>query len=185
MLRKVAASASKGPAWPDDATRLSVPDWVLERLATAEILGPADRTELLGGEILVKEPQESLHATGIRLAAQALRRAFGDGWDVAMQLPIALDQESEPEPDCSVVPGDPRDYRDAHPARPALEQPEAEAVLEQAHLMAYGGGGDMELRGSALEAQMAGGGLEGTQGGERGQAAHRSSLKGELSSSLW
>jgi Uma2 family endonuclease len=31
-----------------------------------------------------------------------------------------LDEESEPEPDVSVVPGDPRDYRDAHPTRPVL-----------------------------------------------------------------
>ena len=35
-------------------------------------------------------------------------------------MPVALDEESEPEPDVSVVPGEPRDYRDAHPARPAL-----------------------------------------------------------------
>ncbi len=33
---------------------------------------------------------------------------------------MALDDESEPEPDISVVAGDPRDYRDAHPQRPAL-----------------------------------------------------------------
>jgi Uma2 family endonuclease len=39
---------------------------------------------------------------------------------VRAQLPVALDDESEPEPDVSVVPGDPRDYRDAHPARPVL-----------------------------------------------------------------
>ena len=31
-------------------------------------------------------------------------------------MPVALDEESEP--DVAVVPGDPRDYRDAHPARP-------------------------------------------------------------------
>jgi Uma2 family endonuclease len=35
-------------------------------------------------------------------------------------MPVALDEESEPEPDVSVVPGDPRDYRDAHPEHPAL-----------------------------------------------------------------
>jgi Uma2 family endonuclease len=91
-----------------------------DRLAEAEILGPEDRIELLGGEMIVKEPQHSAHATAIRLVARALRRVFGAGWDVAMQLPVALDEESEPEPDVSVVPGDPRDYRDGHPERPAL-----------------------------------------------------------------
>lgn len=91
-----------------------------DRLAEAEILGPEDRIELLGGELIVKEPQDSPHATAIRLVARALRRVFGDGWDVSTQLPVALDDESEPEPDVCVVPGDPRDYRDAHPARPIL-----------------------------------------------------------------
>ena len=91
-----------------------------DRLAEAEILGPEDRVELLGGELIVKEPQYSPHATAIRLVARALRRVFGDGWDVSMQLPVALDAESEPEPDVSVVAGDPRDYRDAHPERPVL-----------------------------------------------------------------
>lgn len=91
-----------------------------ERLAEAEILGPEDRVELLGGEMVVKEPQHSPHATAIQLVAHALRRVFTDGWDVRAQLPVALDEESEPEPDVSVVPGDPRDYRDAHPERPVL-----------------------------------------------------------------
>jgi len=45
---------------------------------------------------------------------------FGAGGTVRAQMPVALDEESEPEPDVSVVPGDPRDYRDAHPERPAL-----------------------------------------------------------------
>ncbi|HUF93050.1 MAG TPA: Uma2 family endonuclease, partial [Candidatus Limnocylindria bacterium] len=34
--------------------------------------------------------------------------------------PIALDDQSEPEPDVAVVPGRPRDHRDAHPSRPVL-----------------------------------------------------------------
>lgn len=91
-----------------------------ERLVEAEILGPEDRIELLGGDMVIKEPQQSPHATAIRLVARALRRVFGDGWDVSVQLPVALDVESEPEPDVSVVQGDPRDYRDAHPERPVL-----------------------------------------------------------------
>jgi Uma2 family endonuclease len=91
-----------------------------ERLAEAEILGPEDRIELLGGDMIVKEPQHSPHATGVRLVQRVLERAFGTGWDVRPQMPVALDEESEPEPDICVVPGDPRDYRDAHPARPVL-----------------------------------------------------------------
>jgi len=91
-----------------------------DRLVDAEILGPADRVELVGGDMIVKEPQHSAHATAITLAAIALTAAFGPGWTVRPQLPIGLDDESEPEPDIAVVPGNPRSYRDVHPGRAAL-----------------------------------------------------------------
>ena len=68
----------------------------------------------------MREPRCSRHATGVRLADEALRRAFGSGWDVRAGLPVALDEESEPEPDVCVVPGSARTYRDAHPSRPVL-----------------------------------------------------------------
>ena len=81
---------------------------------------PGERLELIDGELVVREPEESPHATAIDLALDALRAAFGPGWRVRVQLPIALDDESEPEPDLAVVRGAPRDYRDAHPSRPVL-----------------------------------------------------------------
>ena len=62
-----------------------------DRLIGAEIFGSADRVELLGGEVIVKEPQLSPHATAIRLAQRVLTAAFGPGWDVRAQLPLALD----------------------------------------------------------------------------------------------
>ena len=37
-----------------------------------------------------------------------------------MQEPVALDDDSEPEPDVAVVRGAPRDYLAEHPSRPAL-----------------------------------------------------------------
>ena len=91
-----------------------------ERLVEAEFLGSEDRIELLGGHMIVKEPQRSPHATAIQLVHGALAIAFGSGRSVRAQMPVALDDESEPEPDVCVVPGDPRDYRDAHPAQPVL-----------------------------------------------------------------
>src|SRR5438093_2356221 len=56
----------------------------------------------------------------VRLVERALARAFGEGWDVRAQGPIALDDASEPEPDVAVVRGEPRDYAEAHPADPVL-----------------------------------------------------------------
>jgi Uma2 family endonuclease len=91
-----------------------------ERLVELEILGPEDRVELIGGAMICKEPQYSPHATAIQLVLRVLTDAFGLGWVVRPQMPVSLDDESMPEPDVCVVPGDPRDYRDAHPTRPVL-----------------------------------------------------------------
>ena len=46
----------------------------------------------------------------VRMVEEALRAAFSSGWDVRGQLPVALDEESEPEPDVSVVPGSVPEY---------------------------------------------------------------------------
>jgi Uma2 family endonuclease len=100
-----------------------------DKLIEIGILRPGDKIELLGGQLCVSEPQNSPHATTICLADEALRRSFGDGWSVRVQLPVALDEESEPEPDLSVVSGGPRDYRADHPSRPVLVVEVADSSL--------------------------------------------------------
>jgi Uma2 family endonuclease len=79
-----------------------------------------ERLELLAGVLAVREPQGSRHSAAIRAVLDALRAALGDGWQIDSQLPIALDDDSEPEPDVSVVPRDPERYRHGHPPRPVL-----------------------------------------------------------------
>lgn len=79
-----------------------------------------ERIELIDGLMVIAEPQSSSHYTAIRLVELALTRAFGHGWDVRTQGPIALDDVSEPEPDVAVVRGGVRDYADAHPVDPVL-----------------------------------------------------------------
>lgn len=91
-----------------------------ERLIEKGMLGPDDRVELIDGLMLIAEPQSSEHFTAVRLVPLALARAFGEGWDIRTEGPIALDEDSEPEPDVAVVRGGPRDYADAHPADPVL-----------------------------------------------------------------
>jgi Uma2 family endonuclease len=90
------------------------------RMIETGILHEDDPIELIEGRLVVAEPQNTPHASAIELAAEALRIAFGPGWRIRVQLPIALDPDSEPEPDVSVVAGSPRDDRDDHPSRPAL-----------------------------------------------------------------
>jgi len=91
-----------------------------ERLVETGVFTPGDRVELIDGLLVVAEPQSSPHYTAIRLVERVLAHAFGAGWEVRTQAPIALDETSEPEPDVAVVRGDVRDYAAAHPADPVL-----------------------------------------------------------------
>jgi Uma2 family endonuclease len=91
-----------------------------ECLVERGLFEPDDRVELIDGLLVVREPQNAPHLVALQLAQRELQRAFGDGWNVRPAGPVALDEDSEPEPDLAVVPGDPRDYVGGHPARPAL-----------------------------------------------------------------
>ena len=91
-----------------------------DRLVEIGVFRAGDAVELLGGDLIVAEPQDSPHYTAVGLVEDALKGAFGPGWLVRSQGPVALDDESEPEPDVAVVPGARRDYGREHPARPAL-----------------------------------------------------------------
>ena len=86
--------------------------------------------ELIGGQLVVAEPQYPYHASAISAADYALRAVLPPGWIVRVQAPVSLDDESEPEPDLAVVPGRPTDYREAHPARPALAVEVAASSLD-------------------------------------------------------
>lgn len=80
-----------------------------------------ERLELIGGEIVRKvTPQQSAHAAAIRRVEEALRAVFGRGFDVRVQLPLALVEHSEPEPDVSVVRGSFEDYEQSHPTEAVL-----------------------------------------------------------------
>ena len=91
-----------------------------DRLIEIGFFDEDEPVELVGGQLIVAEPKGTGHSVALQLAAEALRRAFGSGWTVRVQDPIAPDDESEPEPDLAVVPGSPREYLATHPSRPAL-----------------------------------------------------------------
>jgi Uma2 family endonuclease len=99
------------------------------RLGECGILVDGEPVELIGGDLIVSEPKGSPHATAVALVVQALRAVFGAGWVIRVQDPVALDEDSEPEPDVVVVPGNIRDYRDEHPAHTALLVEVAESSL--------------------------------------------------------
>jgi Uma2 family endonuclease len=93
------------------------------------VLDENDRVELLDGLLVVREPQGSLHATAVLKTREALASAFGRRFHVRSQLPVALDDLSEPEPDLCVVSGRITKYRDGHPSSPVLVVEVAETSL--------------------------------------------------------
>src|ERR1700674_994220 len=105
-----------------------------DRLIEIGIFRPGDKVELLGGQLCVSEPQNNPHATAISLGLHALQKALAPDWHVRVQLPIALDDESEPEPDLAIVAGGPRVDMD-HPSQPALvvEVADSSLALDREH----------------------------------------------------
>lgn len=78
------------------------------------------RVELIEGSVIEMSPMGSVHATTVALAGYALEAAFGAGYFVRWQMPLALGEFSEPEPDIAVIAGAIRDYTLVHPATAAL-----------------------------------------------------------------
>lgn len=109
-----------------------------ERLIDLGVFQTGEPIELIGGQLIVAEPQGAAHYTALIKTAKALEAGFGAGWYVRTQGPIGLDDDSEPEPDVAVVSGSPDDYARAHPSRPALIVEVAESSL----------GGDRQHKGS-------------------------------------
>jgi Uma2 family endonuclease len=79
------------------------------------LFGETPRLELIRGEIYLKMPMNPPHSTAVTKATKALLLAFGEGFTIRPQLPIGLSTDGEPEPDISVVAGEPDDYVE-HPS---------------------------------------------------------------------
>jgi len=79
-----------------------------------------ERLELLDGLLVVREPQGTYHAAMVAQVGRVLAAAFRAGWHARLHAPLALDDDSEPEPDVAIVPGTERDYLTAHPSMAAL-----------------------------------------------------------------
>src|SRR3990172_9113088 len=91
-----------------------------ERLAGAGDFNPEARLPPIQIENVGMSPQGAAHATAVRRMTRALETAFRGGHDIRVQLPIALSDESEPEPDVAVVRGTIEDYEEQHPSTAVL-----------------------------------------------------------------
>src|SRR5262245_65642606 len=84
------------------------------------VLGADDRVELLEGLIVVREPQNPSHASGVWRAHRVLERAVGDRAIVRGQLDYIAGPCSVPEPDAAVSAPVPDAYARAPPAHAHL-----------------------------------------------------------------
>ena len=84
------------------------------RLAESHLLAD-ERVELLDGVIITKSPQNSPHAATIHRLLFTLLPVVGDAAYIRVQVPIVLDDWSEPEPDIVICQPDPADYAQHHP----------------------------------------------------------------------
>ena len=92
-------------------SRLHYEDLVARGIFTSD-----DKVELLDGHIVAKAPQQSGHSTATRKTRAFLDKVFSaTSFVVDSQLSLALDRNSEPEPDLMVVQGQISDFTDRHP----------------------------------------------------------------------
>jgi Uma2 family endonuclease len=80
--------------------------WTVEdyhRMAEVGILRPADRIELIDGDIIEMAPVGSPHIGAVMTLNQLLTKAAPESVMVSVQSPIQLGARSEPEPDLALL----------------------------------------------------------------------------------
>ena len=87
------------------------------------------RVELLLGSLVDMSPQGPLHAEVVRRFAELFVRRLSNEVHVRVQSPLALSEDSEPEPDIALVPA--ADYTRAHPAVALLVIEVADTSLQK------------------------------------------------------
>ena len=104
---------------PTTETPVKLRLWTVEeyhRMAEVGILQPEKPVELIAGQIIEKmSPQRSSHAAAITRTNRVLVNLLGEEILIRLQLPIQLNDHSEPEPDIALVRVDPLDYAAHHP----------------------------------------------------------------------
>ncbi len=81
--------------------RISVDDF--HRMAEVGLLPAGSKCELIDGEVMDMAPTGTRHYWAVVALNRALQRAVGDLGIVAVQAPLRLGSQSEPEPDLAVL----------------------------------------------------------------------------------
>ena len=104
------------------------------------------RASLLNGVLIEEGSMTIAHRIAMELTDTALRSALGPGWRVCVQMPLVLDEMTDPEPDIAVMLGNPRESSE-HPTTAVLVIEVADSSLRhdittKAELYATGGVAD-------------------------------------------
>ena len=91
--------------------------------------GDGRRMILIRGEVVELGPMNPLHATGCTMVGAALPKLVGPNSHIRIQLPLALNQDTDPIPDFAIVAGTALDYLQEHPATAALVVEVADSSL--------------------------------------------------------
>jgi Uma2 family endonuclease len=86
------------------------------RMAEAGVLRADEGVELIEGEIVTMSPQGPRHGGGVTRVERLLHSHLDPVAIVRTQLPVALDEHNEPEPDFAVVVARDDFYSHSHPA---------------------------------------------------------------------
>jgi Uma2 family endonuclease len=99
------------------------------RLIETGVLAEGSRGELIEGVIYEMPPMLAPHAAAVGFGQDVLTGIFGERYHVRVQLPLALGEASEPEPDLAVVAGSRRDFITDHPTSAELVVEVADTTL--------------------------------------------------------
>ncbi len=80
---------------------LTVEDY--HKMGEVGIFAPDERVELIEGVIHKMAPIGAVHSWTLKQVSKTLFSAFGAQYDIGIQDPIILSDDSEPQPDASVV----------------------------------------------------------------------------------
>jgi Uma2 family endonuclease len=84
-------------------------------MGEAGVLGPADRVELIDGEIIDMSPIGVMHAAIVARLASHFSQRLGPTAVVWCQNPLRLDEVSEPQPDITILRPRVDFYTTSHP----------------------------------------------------------------------
>src|SRR5688572_21616462 len=86
-----------------------------EKMTEIGLFSSEARLELIEGEILEMAAQTSYQAVALLQAQEILAVIYRTGYHLRTQMPLALTDDSEPEPDIAVIVGRSSDYWHEHP----------------------------------------------------------------------